>query len=116
VGAVNSGLLSRDRPTEGMKDDYQDAPPSLVARARATTEVCAAYGTTLPAAVIAGPYTHPSIINVTLGMRTPEQVGRNVEHLDQRVPDGLRDDLRAQGLIRWGVLTRRDGGRGERCL
>jgi D-threo-aldose 1-dehydrogenase len=99
-----------------MKYDWQNAPSALVARARAITEVCAAYGTTLPAAVITVPYTHPSIINGTLGMRTPEQVGRNVEHRDQRVPDGLWDDLRAQGLIRWGALTRPDGGRDERCL
>lgn len=70
----------------------------------------------MPAAVIACPYTQPSIINVTLGKRTPEQVGRNVELHDQQVPDGLWDDLRTQGLIRSDVLTGRGGGRGERCL
>ncbi|GAB3008422.1 aldo/keto reductase [Streptomyces pseudoechinosporeus] len=116
VGVFNSGLLSRDRPTEGMKYDYQDAPPALVARARAIAEVCAAHGTTLPAAAIAFPYTHPSIINVTLGMRTAEQVGRNVKLHDQQVPDGLWDDLRTQGLIRSDVLTGHGGGRDERCL
>ncbi|MGW1605248.1 aldo/keto reductase [Streptomyces eurythermus] len=115
VGVFNSGLLSRDRPTEGMKYDYRDAPPALVARARALAEVCAAHGTTLPAAAIAFPRTHPSIINVTLGMRTPEQVGRNVELHEQRVPDGLWDDLRTQGLIRSDVPTGH-GGRDERCL
>lgn len=115
VGVFNSGLLSRDRPTGGMKYDYRDAPPALVARARAIAEVCAAHGTTLPAAAIAFPRTHPSIINVTLGMRTPEQVGRNVELHEQRVPDGLWDDLRTQGLIRSDVPTGH-GGRDERCL
>jgi D-threo-aldose 1-dehydrogenase len=116
VGVFNSGLLSRDRPAEGMKYDYQDAPPALVARARAIAEICAAHGTTLPAAAIAFPYTHPSIINVTLGMRTPEQVVQNVELHDQHIPDGLWDDLRTQGLIRSDVLTRHGGGRDERCL
>ncbi|MCL8016238.1 aldo/keto reductase [Streptomyces sp. AS02] len=115
VGVFNSGLLSRDRPTEGMKYDYQDAPPALVARARAIAEICAAHGTSLPAAAIAFPYTHPSIINVTLGMRTPEQVVRNVELHDQRVPDALWDDLRAQGLIRPDVLTGHGGGSDVRC-
>ncbi|GAA2425461.1 hypothetical protein GCM10010255_79280 [Streptomyces coeruleofuscus] len=61
-------------------------------------------------------YEHPSIINVTLGMRTPEQVGQNVELHDQHVPDGLWDDLRTQGLVRPDVLTGHGGGRGERCL
>jgi D-threo-aldose 1-dehydrogenase len=116
VGVFNSGLLSRDRPAEGMKYDYRDAPPALVARARAIAEVCAAHGTSLPAAAIAFPYTHPSIINVTLGMRTPQQVGRNVELHDQHVPDGLWDDLSAQGLIRSDVLAEHGGGRDVRCL
>jgi D-threo-aldose 1-dehydrogenase len=37
-----------------------------------------ARGTTVPAAAIAFPHTHPSIINVTLDMRTPDQDGRTV--------------------------------------
>ncbi|MDN0196356.1 aldo/keto reductase [Streptomyces sp. S.PNR 29] len=116
VGVFNSGLLCLDRPAEGMKYDYQDAPPALVARARAIAEVCEAHGTTLPAAAIAFPRTHPSIINVTLGMRTPEQVVRNVKVQDRRVPDGLWHDLRAQGLIRSDVLAGHGGGRDARCL
>ncbi|WP_369368138.1 aldo/keto reductase [Streptomyces sp. CG4] len=110
VGVFNSGLLSRDRPAEGMTYDYRDAPPTLVVRARAIAEVCEAHGTSLPAAAIAFPHTHPSVINVTLGMRTAEQVGRNVELHGQRVPDGLWDDLRARGLIRSDVLARHGGG------
>lgn len=100
VGVFNSGLLSRDRPAEGMKYDYQDAPTDLVRRARAIAEVCERYGTTLPAAAIAFPLAHPAVVNVTLGMRTAEQVGRNVELHAQGVPDGLWAELRAQGLIR----------------
>ncbi|MFE2972584.1 aldo/keto reductase, partial [Streptomyces sp. NPDC059340] len=102
---------SLDRPAKGMKYDYQDAPPELLARALAIAEVCEQYGTTLPAAAMAFPHTHPSIINVTLGMRTPEQVGRNVELHDQHIPDGLWDDLRAQGLIRSDVPAERGRGR-----
>lgn len=116
VGVFNSGLLSLDRPAEGMKYDYRDAPPELVARARAIAEVCAAHGTTLPAAAVAFPRTHPSIINVTLGMRTPEQVVRNVKFQDQRIPDGLWQDLRAQGLIRSDVPAGHGGGRESQCL
>ncbi|MFG2133957.1 aldo/keto reductase [Streptomyces sp. NPDC048751] len=116
VGVFNSGLLSRDRPAEGMKYDYQDAPPALVARARAIADVCAAHGTTLPAAAIAFPHTHPTIINVTLGMRSPEQVVRNVELHGQHIPDGLWDDLRAQGLIRSDMPEGQAGGSESRCL
>jgi D-threo-aldose 1-dehydrogenase len=103
VGVFNSGLLSRDRPTDGMKYDYQDAPPALVTRARAIADVCTAHGTTLPAAAIAFPTTHPAVVNVTLGMRNPEQVTRNAELHRRHVPDALWDELRAQGLIRADV-------------
>lgn len=111
VGVFNSGLLSQDRPTEGMKYDYQDAPTDLVARARAIAEVCAAHGTTLPAAALAFPFGHPHVINVTVGMRTAEQVGRNVELHRRHVPEALWDDLSDRGLIRPDVPTAHRRGR-----
>ncbi|MCX5053570.1 MULTISPECIES: aldo/keto reductase [unclassified Streptomyces] len=103
VGVFNSGLLSRDRPAEGMKYDYQDAPVDLVHRASAIAEVCEQHGTTLPAAAIAFPHTHPGVVNVTLGTRTAEQVERNAELHRRPVPAGLWDHLRAEGLIRADV-------------
>ncbi|MFF7952607.1 aldo/keto reductase [Streptomyces griseorubiginosus] len=105
VGVFNSGLLSEDRPAEGMKYDYQDAPTDLVQRALAIAEVCERYGTTLPAAAIAFPFAHPAVVNVTLGMRTAEQVWRNVDLHTRPIPDGLWGELRAQGLIRADVPT-----------
>ncbi|WP_340383921.1 aldo/keto reductase [Streptomyces sp. SS7] len=114
VGVFNSGLLSEDRPAEGMKYDYRDAPTELVQRALAIAEVCERYGTTLPAAAIGFPRTHPAVVNVTLGMRTAEQVRRNVELHARGVPDGLWDELRAQGLIRADVPTARHGDRSPR--
>ncbi|MCX5263144.1 aldo/keto reductase [Streptomyces sp. NBC_00199] len=100
VGVFNSGLLSRDRPADGMKYDYQDAPPDLVARARAIADVCTAHGTTLPAAAIAFPRTHPTVVNVTLGMRDRGQVTRNVALHRNTVSESLWDELRSKGLIR----------------
>ncbi|WP_349261464.1 aldo/keto reductase [Actinocrinis sp.] len=100
VGVFNSGLLANDQPAAGMKYDYQDAPAHLVARAQAIAEVCQSHGTTLPAAAIAFPFTHPAVVNVTLGMRTPQQVARNVELYRRPVPEALWADLHSQGLIR----------------
>jgi D-threo-aldose 1-dehydrogenase len=100
VGVFNSGLLASERPAAGMKYDYRDAPEHLVARALAIAEVCEQHGTTLPAAAIAFPLIHPAVVNVTLGMRTPQQVARNVELYASSVPDALWEDLRARGLIR----------------
>ncbi|MFE9425979.1 aldo/keto reductase [Kitasatospora sp. NPDC006697] len=103
VGVFNSGLLSRDRPAAGMKYDYQDASPDLVDRARAIAELCEQHGTTLPAAAIAFPFTHPAVVNVTLGMRTAEQVARNAELAGRPVPAALWEHLRSAGLIRSDV-------------
>ncbi|MER6563657.1 aldo/keto reductase [Streptomyces sp. NPDC001027] len=100
VGVFNSGLLSRDRPADGMKYDYQDAPPDLVARARAIADVCTAHGATLSAAAIAFPHTHASVVNVTLGMRDRDQVTRNVALHRDTVSASLWDELRSEGLIR----------------
>lgn len=100
VGVFNSGLLSRDRPAADAKYDYQDTPPELLARARAIADVCEAHGTTLPAAAVAFPFTHPAVVNVTVGMRSEDQVARNVLLSGQAVPAGLWSDLAAQGLIK----------------
>jgi D-threo-aldose 1-dehydrogenase len=100
VGVFNSGLLANDQPTAGMKYDYQDAPEHLIARAQAIANVCAHHGTTLPAAAIAFPFTHPAVVNVTLGMRTPQQVARNIELYRKPVPEALWADLRSRDLMR----------------
>ncbi|WP_216589611.1 aldo/keto reductase [Streptomyces brasiliscabiei] len=114
AGVFNSGLLSRERPAQDAKFDYQEAPQDLVSRAHAIADTCERHGTTLPAAAMAFPFSHPSIINVTLGMRNAEQVGRNVELHRRSVPDALWDDLRDQGLIRADVPTVTGGV--QRCL
>ncbi|MFE2560231.1 aldo/keto reductase [Streptomyces sp. NPDC059352] len=115
VGVFNSGLLSLDRPAEGMMYDYRHAPSELLARARAIAEACAAHGTTLPTAAIAFAWSHPSIINVTLGMRSAAQVTRNAELHHRHVPESLWDDLRAQGLIRPDVPAENRRRRSSRC-
>jgi D-threo-aldose 1-dehydrogenase len=99
-----------------MRYVYGDAPPALVDRARAIAVICEAHGTTLPVAEIAFLYPHPGIINGNVGLRTAEQLGRNVQLHDQPVPHALWDDLRTQGSIRSDVLAGHGGGRDARCL
>lgn len=103
VGVFNSGLLARDRPQADAKYDYDAAPAELIARARLIADVCESFGTTLPAAAIAFPFTHPAVVNVTLGMRTPEQVARNVRLYQEQIPNDLWVALKDQGLIRSDV-------------
>ncbi|MEV0217413.1 aldo/keto reductase [Micromonospora sp. NPDC050695] len=105
VGVFNSGLLARERPGPDAKYNYADAPPDVVARAVRIAEVCEQHGTTLPAAAVAFPFGHPAVVNVTVGVRTPDEVARNVDLHARPVPVGLWDHLRAEGLLRADAPT-----------
>jgi D-threo-aldose 1-dehydrogenase len=100
VGVFNSGLLSRPRPGPEAKFNYEDAPQALVERAHRIADVCERHGTSLPAAAVAFPLAHPSVVNVTLGMRTAAQVHRNTELLATPVPAQVWSELREAGLLR----------------
>jgi D-threo-aldose 1-dehydrogenase len=84
--------------------------------AAAVADVWPAHGTPRPADAIGLPPMQPSIINVALGMRTPGQVGQNVQLHDQQISVGLWGDLRTQGLTRPDVPVEHGGGRDESCL
>jgi D-threo-aldose 1-dehydrogenase len=105
VGVFNSGLLAEDRPSPGLTYDYEAAPAPLVARAEAIADICEAHGTTLPAAAIAFPLAHPAVVDVSLGMRSREQVVRNAELHRRGVPASVWADLRDAGLIRADAPT-----------
>ena len=100
VGAFNSGLLARPRPAVDATFDYLPAPAELLDRARRIADLCVRHGTTLPAAAVAFPLAHPSVMNVTLGMRTAAEVRENVALLADPPPPALWADLRAAGLLR----------------
>lgn len=110
VGVFNSGILARDVVPDDARYDYAQAPPDLLARARAIAAVCAEHGTTLPAAAVAFPLRHPAVVDVTLGMRTADQVQRNAELLGAVPSSGtwgdLWSDLDARGLVRPGSADR----------
>ncbi|BBC38772.1 hypothetical protein SGFS_100660 [Streptomyces graminofaciens] len=100
AGVFNSGLLAAERPAAGLKYDYRDAPPAVVARASAIAELCDDHGTTLPAAAIVFPLTHPAVVSVTPGMGTAAEVTRNAALHREGVPRELWAELRARGLLR----------------
>lgn len=99
VGVFNSGLLSTNRPSAGDKYDYGEATPELVERARRLEAVCQAHGVELPAAAMAFPLLHPAVVDVTVGVRTAEQVDQNADRYSKRVPATLWADLVADGLL-----------------
>lgn len=99
AGVFNSGILAEPRPAQGARFDYEPAPPELLARAHRIADVCEAHGATLPQAAIAFPLGHPAVAGVVLGMRSSEEVARNLAAFRAAVPPGLWNDLRNEGLL-----------------
>ena len=60
----------------------------------------AAHGVPLASAAMQFPLAHPQVASLIIGAVTPQEVERNVETLSVDIPQGLWDDLKAQGLIR----------------
>lgn len=95
----NSGLLASARPAEGARFDYAPAPQELLAKTNRIADVCEAHGVTLPEVAIAFPLAHPVVAGVVIGMRSPEEVRRNLASFETEVPAQVWTDLRNEGLI-----------------
>ncbi|WP_341394203.1 aldo/keto reductase [Arthrobacter sp. G119Y2] len=99
VGVFNSGLLSKDRPAPDATYNYAPASPPVLERANALADLAEKHGTTLPAAALAFPYREPAVAAVVLGMRSAEQVERNVRLRDAVIPEQFWQDAAALGYI-----------------
>ncbi len=100
AGVFNSGLLSAPLPSTGARYDYAAAPAAVVERAQRIAAVCERHGTSLPAAALAFPLAHPSVMSVCVGARSAEQVQLNAALMATSLPEALWDELRADGLLR----------------
>lgn len=103
-GAFNSGVLATGaRP--GAWYDYAPAPPQILARTAAIEAICRRYETPLAQAALRFPLSHPAVVCVVAGARTPDEVRRNVAAMDTPIPTQLWADLKAEGLLANGVAT-----------
>jgi D-threo-aldose 1-dehydrogenase len=99
AGVFNSGVLATPRPLAGAKFDYATASPQVLERAERIADVCEAHGVTVPQAAIAFPLLHPAVASVVLGMRSADEVTRNLAAFAVDVPDALWTDLRDRDLL-----------------
>lgn len=106
-GVFNSGLLAAPTPTA--RYNYGPAPKPLLDRARAIQRVCARHDVPISTVALQFPLGHPAVVSVVAGMRTPEEVDRNVAAFLAPIPDALWDDLRAEGLLPAHVPAGRPG-------
>ncbi|MCQ9388187.1 aldo/keto reductase [Brevibacterium sp. 50QC2O2] len=99
VGVFNSGILANENPLTQAKYNYEEAPADIVSKAQALADLARAHGTTLPAAAVQFSLRDPAVTNVTLGMRTPEQVARDIELFDAEVPEAFWAEAVSRGLL-----------------
>jgi len=108
VGVFNSGILANADPRQQAKYNYEDAPREVLDKAEKLAALATAHGTSLPAAAVQFSLRDPAITNVTLGMRTAEQVERNVALAHAEVPEAFWAAAVADGLLAVDPLTYAD--------
>ncbi|MEV0112908.1 aldo/keto reductase [Streptomyces sp. NPDC050844] len=99
ASVFNSGLLATDRPATGAHFDYAPATAEPLRRAHRIADVCEAHGVTLPQVAMAFPLRHPVVAGIVVGMRSADEVRRNVAAFGAAIPDQVWADLRAEGLL-----------------
>lgn len=99
ASVFNSGLLATARPPEGATFDYAPAAPRTLERAHRIADVCETHGVTLPELAMAFPLRHPAVSGIVVGMRTADEVHRNMAAFGAEIPAQVWDDLRSEGLL-----------------
>jgi D-threo-aldose 1-dehydrogenase len=97
-GVFNTGILID--PSPGARYNYVPASDADLARAQRIKSVCDRYDVPLPAAALQFPFAHPRVATVLLGVRSIEELEKNMTWLDVSIPGDLWADLKAEGLLR----------------
>ena len=102
-GVFNSGILID--PAPGARYNYVPADPAVMARAQRIKAVCDRYKVPLPAAALQFPLAHPRVCTVLLGIRSVDELEKNLRWLDVSIPDELWGELKSDGLLREDAPT-----------
>jgi D-threo-aldose 1-dehydrogenase len=98
-GVFNSGILATG-PAPGARYEYEEAPDEVVERVRRLAETCSRHEVELAASALQLPLAHPAVVGVIAGAESPEEVRRNLAHLERPIPARFWAALRDEGLIR----------------
>jgi D-threo-aldose 1-dehydrogenase len=67
--------------------------------------VCDRFEVPLPAAALQFPFAHPRVCTVLLGVRSIEELEKDLRWLDIPIPQELWADLKHEGLLREDAPT-----------
>jgi D-threo-aldose 1-dehydrogenase len=102
-GVFNSGMLAN--PRSGARYGYRRANVVELTRARHFERICRLHRVPLAAAALHFPFGHPNVVNVLIGMRSPDEVASNLAGFGQPVPVELWAELKDEGLLAPEVPT-----------
>ncbi len=97
-GVFNSGILID--PAPGTRYNYVPAEADVIARAQRIKAVCDQHDVPLPAAALQFPLAHPRVCTVLLGIRSIDELEKDMRWLDVSIPDELWAQLKNEGLLR----------------
>ena len=101
-GAFNSGILARgldDTDKSPSTFDYGAAPSAIIERVERLQTICRQFGVALSSAALQFPYAHPAVATVLMGVRSADELTRNVAAFTQPLPEALWAALKANGLL-----------------
>jgi len=104
-GVFNSGILIN--PAPGTRYNYVPAEQAVIARAQRIKAVCDRYEIPLPAAALQFPLAHPRVCTVLLGIRSIDELKKDLQWLDVSIPGELWAELKYEGLLREDAPTPR---------
>lgn len=99
AAVFNSGLLSQPTVPDDATYTYRQAPPELLARARAIAAICERHEVSLPEAALQFPLRQPAVRTVLVGMGFADQVAANVARARAPIPEDLWTDLVEEGYL-----------------
>ena len=102
-GVFNSGILID--PVPGARYNYIPADSAVVTRAQRIKAVCDRHHVPLPAAALQFPFAHPRVCTVLLGIRSIDELEKNLQWLEVPIPDELWAELKADSLLREDAPT-----------
>ena len=105
VGIINSAVFHGGFITGGDKFDYQEVEPAsemgqkLMGWRKAFEALCQEHQVSPGDAALHFGLSHPAIISIALNTSKPEKMNRNVEILQQKIPESFWKAMKEKGLM-----------------
>lgn len=97
-GVFNSGILATG-PGPEAHYNYELAPDQIQERVASIMHICEKHNVHLPAAALNFPQAHELVASTLIGTAKVNSLTRNLDMLNQNIPEALWNDLEKAGLI-----------------